>query len=342
MLKSLAIVGAGVMGGAYARAVTDTNLRWRVRVVGVCDTNEAAASELAGLTGATAFTDVSDMLAATAPDAVYIATPDVLHADPFFACIEHGVPVLVEKPLATDPQIATRMRQAAIDAGVYAECNFTNRTNPVFVQVKNAIDRGDIGEVIGVNARLSNAITYPTELLRWASTTSSGWFLLSHIFDLASWLTGAHATEVTATGSRTVLKARGVDTYDLIHALVRYDTGLSGIFESSWTLPSSLPSLVDFKYAVLGSDGALYVDTQDQMIHLAGKERYVYPGVLNWTEARLSQFLDTLESPDRSTDPLLDGLDNTLLLVALHEALASGSTVHVESAATASAGEDGR
>lgn len=334
MPTSLVIIGAGVMGRAYAEAVTRTNLRWRVRIAGVCDPDVDAARRLAEECGAPAFASVSELLDAVQPDAAYIAVPDHLHAEPFFACVERGVPCLVEKPLATEAAVALDMRAAARSVGVYAECNFTNRANPVFVQVREAIQRGDVGEVIGVNARLSNAIAYPTSILRWAANTSSGWFLLSHVFDLTSWLTGAHATEVTASGIKKVLPGHGVDTYDLIHAIVRYDQDLSGLYESSWTLPDSLPTPVDFKVEILGSEGALYVDTNDQMVRLAGKETFTFPGTLNWTEARLTQFLDTLDAPDRPADPLADAVDNTHLLVALHEALASGAPVRVESVAT--------
>ncbi|TDE08130.1 Gfo/Idh/MocA family protein [Jiangella asiatica] len=328
-MSKLVIIGCGVMGAAYADAVAGTNLRWRASVAGVCDTDLAAARRLGDRSGARAFDDIATMLDATQPDAAYIAVPDHLHAEPFLACVDRGVPVLVEKPLATDPETAARMRAAAAGAGVYAECNFTNRSNPVFTRVKEAVDRGDVGDVIGVNARLSNAVRYPTSLLRWAENTTSGWFLLSHVFDLTSWLTGATATEVTATGIRTVLRGRGVDTYDLIHALVRYDRELSGIYESSWSLPDSLPSPVDFTFELLGSEGALYVDTSDQMIHLAGRDAYVHPAVNDWTEARLTQFLDRVDGAERPPDPLADAVDNTLLLVALHESITAGTSVAV-------------
>ena len=46
-MSTLVIIGAGVMGDAYARAATETNLRWRTEIVGVCDTNIDAATALA-------------------------------------------------------------------------------------------------------------------------------------------------------------------------------------------------------------------------------------------------------------------------------------------------------
>jgi len=329
-LLNVGIIGAGVMGRAYAGAIARTDLRWRARVRGVCDTDPGRAQALAGQCGATAFGDLADMLETLSLDAVYLAVPDHLHAEPFGVCMRHRVPCLVEKPLATTWPDAVTMQAAAREAGVIAQVNFSNRFNPVFTRMREAIAGGDIGEVIGINARLSNTIDYPTRMLRWAGQTTCGWFLLSHVFDLAEWLAGAQATEVCATGVKGRLAAEGVDTYDLIHALVRYDTGLSGLYESAWVLPSSLPSPVDFKVEVVGSHGALYADTQDQMVHVATGEQHVYPGTLDWTQHRLSVFFDSILHGAPPADQLSDGMHNTALLLALHEAIGQREPVRVD------------
>lgn len=325
----IAIIGAGVMGRAYTDAIWGSDLRWRAQVCGVCDPDQPRAAELAAACGAQAFTEVSPMLESLAPDAAYIAVPDHLHAEPFLSCMRHRVPCLVEKPLATTWPDAIRMDAAAREAGVIAQVNFANRFNPVFARMREAVSAGDIGEVIGVNARLSNTIDYPTRMLRWASRTSCGWFLLSHVFDLAEWLSGARAAQISATGVKGRLAAQGIDTYDLIHALVRYDRELSGLYESAWVLPSSLPSPVDFKFEVVGSHGALYADTQDQMVHLATSQRHVYPGTLDWTQRRLSAFLNQVQEGAYVSDQLDDGLRNTALLLALHQAIDRSAPVRV-------------
>ncbi len=45
--QSIVIIGAGVMGAVYARAVTLGSLRFRARLVGVCDVDAEAAARLA-------------------------------------------------------------------------------------------------------------------------------------------------------------------------------------------------------------------------------------------------------------------------------------------------------
>ncbi len=198
------------------------------------------------------------------------------------------------------------------------------------MRAQEAIAAGNVGDVVGVNARLSNVLAYPTQHIRWAGKTDCAWFLLSHLFDLTSWLTGARANEVTASGVRGgKLASLGIDTFDIIHCLVRYDRGWSGLYESAWVLPNSLPSMVDFKFEIVGTEGSIYVDTHDQMVHVVGDRTMTYPGVLNWTEQRLAAFLDTVADRSGSPSVLASGLDNTALLVALHDSLALGAPVCV-------------
>lgn len=320
-LRNVLIVGAGVMGEAQARALAHSDLRFRARVAGVCDLDAAAATRLAEAVGAQAFVRLDDALERVRPDLAYVAVPDHLHREPFMACVAAGVPCLVEKPLATSVEDALAMRDATRASGVLAEVNFSNRWNPAFRRVQEAIEAGALGEVIAVNARLSNVIAYPLEHLRWASKTTSGWFLLSHVFDLVHWLTGACGAEITATGRLGRLAAAGIDAPDVIQSLVRYDSGLSGIYESAWVLPRSLPSPVDFKVELIGADGVAYVDAHEQLVRIAAADRMTYPSTVDWTAARLSAFLDRLDGLDGPSCPLDAGVENVRMLVALHEAL---------------------
>jgi predicted dehydrogenase len=330
-LLNVLVIGAGVMGQAYAQAIATGGLRFRTRVSAVCDLDRAAAEALAAQCGAEAFTNLGQALEMAEADLAYIAVPDHLHREPFLRCVEGRVPCLVEKPLATTVADALEMQAAARAARTLAQVNFSNRFNPPLMRVREALSEGAIGEVIGVNGRLSNVIEYPLRHLRWASQTTSGWFLLSHVFDIVHWLTEARAVEVTAAGRRGKLAEAGVDAPDIIQSLVRYDAGFSGIYESAWVLPRSLPSGVDFKVEIVGEDGVAHVDTQDQMVHIASAQALTYPSTLDWTEARMGAFLDWVEEGAVPNDLLEDGVENTRMLVALHQSLEQRRAVDVAS-----------
>jgi predicted dehydrogenase len=316
------------MGAVYARAVANGALRHRARLSAVCDTDAARGAALAAELGAESFTSVDEMLAAGELDAVYLAVPDAFHRDPALACIAAGVPTLLEKPLATSVEDALAIHAAAAAASALVDVNFSNRWNPPFVLAREAIRGGEIGDVIGINARLSNAHRIP-ESMPWASTTTTGWFLLSHVVDLAFWLGGSPARSVYARGRKGALLERGIDTYDLIHALVGYENGASGVYEAAWRLPNGLPSPVDLKFQLIGTKGMFAIDTTGQTILIAGDDLVVTPGVLDWTEARLHAFLDKVESGVVDDELLTAGLENTRLLVALHRSIAEGHPVEI-------------
>ncbi|MCL2802762.1 MAG: Gfo/Idh/MocA family oxidoreductase [Micrococcales bacterium] len=324
----VAIIGAGIMGEFYAGTLRQSNLRFRTDLVAVCDIDASRAAAVAG-DEATAYTDVSQMLANETLDWVYLATPDFAHREPFEACMAAGVPCLVEKPLATTLEDARAMQAAAQRAGVQVEVNFSNHINPAYAAAKTAIEAGEIGQPLGVYARLSNVFTYPLNNLSWAQKSSVAWFLISHTADLAAWLTDWQATSVLARGSKGRLAALGLDTYDLIQCLVTYSGGRSAIFEASWTLPESMPSLVDMAYVIHGDAGQIAIDTTRQMVTVAGPGGYVYPGTLDWDQQCITDCLERLDQPTPA-EPLAEGLANTALVVALHRSLQSGQVETIE------------
>jgi predicted dehydrogenase len=69
--------------------------------------------------GAKAVASLDELLADQTIDAVYIATPNSVHAKQALAAIKAGKPVLVEKPLATTSADARRVADAAQAAGVF-------------------------------------------------------------------------------------------------------------------------------------------------------------------------------------------------------------------------------
>jgi hypothetical protein len=137
--------------------------------------------------------------------------------------------------------------------------------------------------------------------------------------------------QVWANGTKNKLQGMGIPTWDYIHAMVKYDDGTDGIFESAWVLPDSLPFVVDFKYQIVGSEGTLWMDTFEQTSIKATPTKYSYPRVLGWAPAAWGAFINRVNSNDKSLDLINDGLLNTQLLVALHESLATGKIVEIKS-----------
>jgi predicted dehydrogenase len=321
----IGIIGAGTMGARYAQRIAAGEFGADLQLAGIADLDLDRATAVAAPLPTEAYPTAEALLETARPDAVYIATPDGHHRAPALAAAEVAVPFLLEKPLATTIEDAQAIADAVEAAGIVAELNFSNRWNPPFVAAKQAIDRGELGDFVTLFTRLNNSIGSPTERLGWAGATTSGWFLLSHCLDLAYWLHGRRATSVYASGTRGVLESRGVHTYDSIHAIVRYEDGTDGSYESVWVLPDGMPAPVEFTFRYVGSEGAATIDTHEQNIALATTARLDYPGTLNWAPQRMADFVAAVRGEREPAVPIADGLETTRILVALHRSLETGA-----------------
>jgi predicted dehydrogenase len=192
----------------------------------------------------------------------------------------------------------------------------------------DTVRSGELGNLIGAFARLSNRRSYPLENLAWAGQSSVAWFLASHTADLISWLTGWRPASVLARGSKGALTSHGVDTWDLIQSIVTFDSGKSALLENSWALPDSHPTVVQFDFVLHGEAGQFQVDMTRQGVVLAGPNGFTWPGTISWIPELLDKLFDRLDQPDPSS--LAAGVDNTALLVALHRSLETGREVAVQ------------
>ncbi|MCB1334320.1 MAG: Gfo/Idh/MocA family oxidoreductase [Roseivivax sp.] len=138
------LIGAGYIASWHADALRDTP---GVQIVAVCDVSETAAKGLAEAYGAKAFTSVEDLIAAKVCDAVHILTPPQLHRPIAIQCLEGGLHVLVEKPVAESAEETRQIEAAAQAAGkrFHAGHNFLGL--PSYGRLKAAINAGKLGRV---------------------------------------------------------------------------------------------------------------------------------------------------------------------------------------------------
>jgi len=125
MSMRVAVVGVGHLGRHHARILASLP---GVELVGVVDTNEARALEIAQANGTRGFTDVAQL--AGNVDAVSIAVPTERHLDIALPFLNAGIPVLVEKPMARSLEEADAMIAAAARTNVALAVGQTERFNP--------------------------------------------------------------------------------------------------------------------------------------------------------------------------------------------------------------------
>lgn len=331
------VVGTGLFGQNHCLAYSRLP---GVELVGVCDTNRERAQAIAKKYGARVYyTDYQALLDDPSIRAVSIATPDFAHGDIALAAARAGRHILCEKPLATTVEEAQAIVDAARMAGVKLMVDFHNRVNPPFVAAKQSVEKGEIGQPAYAYVRLSNTTFVPMEMLSWASKTSVVWFLGSHAIDLMRFLLNDTVRRVYAVTRSGILKSQGVGTQDFYVAIAEFKRGTVVTFENAWILPRSQPMVYDFKLEVLGSEGAIYVDTSHHtMLEKHIGDSMSYGDVLSITptsDLRIGGFV--LEAIARFVDAVLhdrpvlatgeDGLEATRIVSAIVRSAETGQPV---------------
>lgn len=334
-MVKVGIVGGGIRGKMYAQSLSDYP---GAEVVAVSDVNRASAQAIADQFGLAAYTDHRDLIRESTVDAMIVATPDFAHRDVAVDAAQAGLHLLLEKPLATTEEDVVAIVDAVKTAGVQCLVGYENRWNPAIRRLHDLSADGVLGDVLTQNIVLSNTYYVPLTMLSWAQKSSPAWFLMSHTVDAAIWVANKTVTSVVARGSRGRLKAMGVDTWDVVHALLTFADGTTANLTSSWVLPQSMPSIVDFKYQVVGTESAVDVDLQDQSVRLAGAEGYTWPGLLGGEiDGRLqgppTWMAQSFVAKLNAGEPVGPGVEHGALVsrvvLAILQSLNSGETVPV-------------
>jgi predicted dehydrogenase len=255
----------------YAEALVDSPV---AEVVAFAEVSERVADAAREATGLPVVTTHDDLLGRFDLDAVIVATPDFAHREAAVAVATAGKHLLVEKPLAMTVEEAYAIRDAVRAGGASCLVGFENRWNPHVLQARRLVESGALGAHITTTATLSNTWYVPTTMLSWAARSSPAWFLMPHTVDLALWLSGRQPVSVMASASRGALQARGVDTWDVVHALLTFDDGTTASLSSAWTLPDGTDAIVDFRFQYIGTEGAIAGDPIHQGLDLVTDRRH--------------------------------------------------------------------
>lgn len=336
--RRFGVIGTGVWGETHLMAYAGHP---GVQLAGICDLNEELLRQRAEQYGVEHITtDYRELLADETIDAVSVVTPDFLHREIVVAAAEAGKHVLLEKPMATTVEDCRAMIAAAEAAGVMLMVDFHNRWNPAMWGIKEKIVSGELGDPQMLTVRLNDTIYVPTEMLSWAGRSTVVWFLGSHAVDLVRWLFDDEVVRVYSVSRSRVLTARGVDTPDFFLTTVELAGGGVAQVENCWIMSTSMPTVFDFKLEMIGSEGTCFADcSSHRMLQAFTPAGASYPDMAVVTQVQgqlggfginsIRHFADcVLEGREPAVSPR-DGLENTRVLVAIHESAQSGRPVEL-------------
>jgi UDP-N-acetylglucosamine 3-dehydrogenase len=246
----IAVAGVGRMGSNHVRVLSEMD---NVHFTAVCDANRDAAQKAARKHFVPAcYTDLAEMLDRETLDAVVVALPTTSHCSAALQCIERGLHVLLEKPMASSVEECSRILELAASSGIQVMTGHIERFNPVILQLKKFLDEKYLGDLYYIETVRSGP--FPKRL--YGSKDGVVIDLAVHDLDLVDYLFGK-IQHIYAHQIQT--EAHQQDIYARV--MFRTLQGALGSSEFSWISPRKERSI-----SIYGDKGLLVGNLLDQEV----------------------------------------------------------------------------
>jgi predicted dehydrogenase len=267
----LAIIGAGRVG-LFRGEVAARHPQ--VDFIGLAEIKPDRAKEVAAKVGADFVTaDYRELLARPEVTAAIISTDEHLHVEPILAAVERKLPLLIEKPLATDLADSERVLVAIRKSGVDAVVGYTQRFRRRWLAAKEKVRTGALGDVTLVTSRaFMNRLVALDNYQRTDDPSSISPMVISgtHALDVVMWM--MEAKKPVEVYARSVDKALGplCGGIDATAGVITFEDGSLYHASISWALPKVWPGAVySLEVGIVGTEGVLTIDDTHRDIVLA-------------------------------------------------------------------------
>ncbi len=184
----IGVIGVGNMGQHHTRVLS---LLKDVELVGIADVNVERGLDLAGKYRVRFFENYQELLPHV--EAVCIAAPTKLHHQLGLECLNAGVHILIEKPIAASIAEAESLVNAAATANCILQVGHIERFNPAFQELSKVLKTEDI---LALEAHRMSPYS------NRANDVSVVLDLMIHDLDLLLEVANSYVVKVNATGSR--------------------------------------------------------------------------------------------------------------------------------------------
>lgn len=251
----LALIGAGRMGAAHARALASSR---KVEIVCVVDPSDAAAARVDAPRAT--LDDLPEV------DGALVAVPTRMHVDVLTRLAERRLPVLCEKPCGLTVEEARQI--AAL--GLRLQVAYWRRFVPALRRLRERVQSGALGRLVFVGCAQLDELPPP---LAFRDPRSSGGIVIDmgvHEFDQLRWLTGEEIVRVLGAAGAVGWDATVEGDPELVALTVETDGGIA----ASIVLARRYPPGETCRAELIGLDGAERLDfvappTGDQTIAAA-------------------------------------------------------------------------
>lgn len=190
-----------------------------------------------------------------------IFLPHIQCPDAALDAIDRGIHVMIEKPMTVDAASAQKIVAQARRKNVMITTPYVWRYHPVVNDIKQLIDAGILGQVIGCTGRcaagrLQRYIAGNAEWMLDAKQSGGGpmYNLGVHWIDLFNWLIGSKVTSAFGTNVKV---NQSYNIEDNSFAILTYENGAVLNLDISYTVPDAYPNGRDLFIGIRGTRGVI-------------------------------------------------------------------------------------
>ena len=234
-----ALIGCGRIATNHVKAVLNNGLEF----VAACDVDLENIEKLLSKhnlekkVSIKRYTDYKDMIANhTDLDLVAIATPSGIHAEIALYCIDHGINVIIEKPMAMNISDANEIIKRSEEKGVKVSACHQNRFNVAVQKMRKAVEEGRFGKLShgSIHVRWNRNKDYYTQAPWRGTWAEDGGCLMNqciHGIDLLRWMMGNEVD--TVYGVTRQQQHHYLEAEDVGMAVVTFKNGAVATIEGT-------------------------------------------------------------------------------------------------------------
>ncbi len=194
-------------------------------------------------------------------DVMSVATPDNLHTQVTLDSIEHGIHVLMEKPMCLAIDEADDIIAKAREKGVVVAVDMHKRYDPDHLRIQHDIAK-QIGDPLYGLAMLEEPLEVSTSTFKWAEESDPFSYVGPHWVDLIYNYYRSKPAALSAVGQKKRLVRDNIDAYDAVQVRVDFENGMSIYFHNNWITPDDFEGPVNQEHEIIGTDGKVESDQQ--------------------------------------------------------------------------------
>lgn len=255
----LAFIGTGWIGLNRMEAVAESGFG---EVAAICDSNPEMLEKAQKKAGeAKVIHSLEEAISEPAIDALVIATPSGLHAEQSVEALKAGKAVFCQKPLGRNADETRYVVETAKKMNKLLKADHSYRYVDGVADMRKRIQKGEIGQVYGVNLVFHNAYGPDKEWFYDASRSGGGCLidLGVHLADMALWVLNFPYLKDTASSlyhqGQLLMPSAEQKVEDYATALVQLDNTVSLNLACSWNLPAGQEAVIEATF--YGTQGGL-------------------------------------------------------------------------------------